>query len=113
MSCLVIGGLARYWRWRGLLIRYAVCEPLTPAEDAPAPLLCVHGFGASADQWDDLMLELRGRGQQVRACARELLGPRNNRLDFRKTHLKFEGEYSTVFVPKRGILHIVRETSVE
>mmetsp|Transcript_26010 Transcript_26010/g.64209 ORF Transcript_26010/g.64209 Transcript_26010/m.64209 type:complete len:754 (-) Transcript_26010:71-2332(-) len=43
----------KYYRWHGYLIRYAEGGK----EDAP-PILFVHGFGASADQWHKCMREL-------------------------------------------------------
>ena len=44
----------RYLRWNGWLVRYALGGSQDPA--APTALL-VHGFGASADQWDRVFEE--------------------------------------------------------
>ncbi len=47
----------RYWYWRGWRIRYQVTPALTPQGDLP-PLLLLHGFGASLEQWRDNVAEL-------------------------------------------------------
>lgn len=42
----------RYWYWRGWKIRYQVLLAAQPQDDQ-APLLLLHGFGASLEQWRD------------------------------------------------------------
>lgn len=62
------GGLpieVRYWRWHGILLRYTVTAPSAGCDADKPPLVCVHGFGASADQWDDLMDDMAARGRRV------------------------------------------------
>ena len=57
----------RYWRWHGILLRYAVTAPSAVTSASAPPLVCVHGFGASADQWDDLTAEMAASGRRVYA----------------------------------------------
>jgi Alpha/beta hydrolase family len=60
---------ARYWRWNGWLCRYAVGGRV---DDASAPaIVLVHGFGASADQWDRCFAEL---GASHRVYAVDMIG---------------------------------------
>jgi alpha/beta hydrolase fold len=59
----------RYWRWNGWLCRYGVGGRIDDA-DAPAIVL-VHGFGASADQWDRCFAEL---GSTHRVYAVDMIG---------------------------------------
>eukprot|EP00953_Heterococcus_sp_UTEX-ZZ885_P037956 19483-Heterococcus_DN1.PRE.2 len=59
----------RYWRWNGWLCRYGVGGRIDDA-DAPAVVL-VHGFGASADQWDRCFAEL---GSTHRVYAVDMIG---------------------------------------
>ena len=59
-----------YWRWHGFLVRYASIDAGASGDEPP--LVCVHGFGASAAQWDDLMEELAERGRN--SFAVDLLG---------------------------------------
>ncbi|PRW20472.1 chloroplastic isoform X1 [Chlorella sorokiniana] len=54
-----------YWRWQGHRIRYQ------RSGDAGPAVLCIHGFGASADHWRKNLGEL---GQSCRAFAIDLLG---------------------------------------
>ncbi len=54
-----------YWQWRGYPIRYQV------AGDAGAPLLLIHGFGASSDHWRK---NLPGLAATNRVYAIDLLG---------------------------------------
>lgn len=76
----------RYLRWHGWLVRYAIGGSQDPS--APAVLL-VHGFGASADQWDRVFEEFApskasskdgasassiGGGKGVRLVALDLVG---------------------------------------
>ena len=42
----------RYWYWRGWRIRYQVIPAAAPQPNQP-PLLLLHGFGASLEQWRD------------------------------------------------------------
>lgn len=66
----------RYWRWKGFLVRYALNAGARSAADTPRPgeqrpaLVLVHGFGASADQWNHLM----GRLPHYDVWAIDLLG---------------------------------------
>ena len=41
----------RYWYWRGWRIRYLVQPAIEPGPNPKAPLLLLHGFGASLNQW--------------------------------------------------------------
>lgn len=74
----------RYLRWHGWLVRYAIGGSQDPS--APAVLL-VHGFGASADQWDRVFEEFAPsstssaegtntieRGKGVKLLALDLVG---------------------------------------
>lgn len=60
----------RYWYWRGWRIRYQVMPAVTPQADLP-PLLLLHGFGASLEQWRDNVAEL---AQRQTVYAIDLLG---------------------------------------
>lgn len=53
------------WSWQGFPIRYQ------QAGEQGAPLLCIHGFGASSDHWRKNLPEL---GQRYRVYAIDLLG---------------------------------------
>ncbi|MGD1905181.1 MAG: alpha/beta fold hydrolase [Leptolyngbyaceae cyanobacterium] len=64
-------GQERYWYWRGWRIRYTVLLPKDPAKRDAAPLLLVHGFGASLNQWRD---NLPGLAQHRPVYALDLLG---------------------------------------
>lgn len=44
-------GHQRIWFWRGWRIRYTFLWPETAEARAATPLVMVHGFGASLDQW--------------------------------------------------------------
>lgn len=61
-----------YWRWHGFLVRYAVATPRDARSSCAPPLVCVHGFGASAQQWDDLMEHMAERGHV--SFAMDMLG---------------------------------------
>lgn len=41
----------RYWYWRGWRIRYAVLPVSQPTSQLAPPLLLLHGFGSSLEQW--------------------------------------------------------------
>lgn len=41
----------RYWYWRGWRIRYQVFGPAQQIPSQTPPLIMLHGFGASLDQW--------------------------------------------------------------
>ena len=63
-----------YWRWKGFLIRYAkttAAPDQAAASNRPAVVL-VHGFGASSEQWDTMMSNLRA--QNLNVWALDLLG---------------------------------------
>lgn len=64
-------GQERYWYWRGWRIRYTVLQPDNPAARQATPLLLVHGFGASLNQWRD---NLPGLAQDRPVYALDLLG---------------------------------------
>ncbi|MEL6384813.1 MAG: alpha/beta fold hydrolase, partial [Cyanobacteria bacterium J06626_18] len=40
-----------YWYWRGWKIRYWMAPAAQPSSPAAPPLLLLHGFGASLEQW--------------------------------------------------------------
>jgi len=48
----------RYWYWRGWRIRYQVMPATSPQAAKLPPLLLLHGFGASLEQWRDNLAEL-------------------------------------------------------
>ncbi|MDB9525064.1 alpha/beta fold hydrolase [Oscillatoria sp. CS-180] len=60
----------RYWYWRGWRIRYQVF-PATAEAATGLPLLLLHGFGASLEQWRDNIAAL---SQQHTVYAVDLLG---------------------------------------
>jgi len=62
---------ARYWYWRGWRIRYQVIRASTPQAEAATPLLLLHGFGASLEQWRDNFAML---AQHRTVYALDLLG---------------------------------------
>ena len=43
----------RYWYWRGWKIRYWVLSAAQPGAASNPPMLLLHGFGASLNQWRD------------------------------------------------------------
>ncbi|KAK3270806.1 hypothetical protein CYMTET_20810 [Cymbomonas tetramitiformis] len=45
----------RYWQWHGHWVRYAVAGDMSQEKN---PLVLVHGFGASSDQWHNQLNEL-------------------------------------------------------
>ncbi|MEO0457174.1 MAG: alpha/beta fold hydrolase [Cyanobacteria bacterium P01_A01_bin.114] len=64
-------GHQRLWIWRGWRIRYTYVMPDSPAAQAATPLLLLHGFGASLEQWRHNLSIL---GQQRPVYALDLLG---------------------------------------
>lgn len=51
-------GHQRIWYWRGWRVRYSFLMPEDPAAQENVPLLLLHGFGASLNQWRDNLVEL-------------------------------------------------------
>jgi pimeloyl-ACP methyl ester carboxylesterase len=43
----------RYWYWRGWRVHYQVMAPTEPRAIAEPPILLLHGFGSSLEQWRD------------------------------------------------------------
>ncbi|MEM9906755.1 MAG: alpha/beta fold hydrolase, partial [Cyanobacteria bacterium P01_D01_bin.44] len=64
-------GHQRLWMWRGWRIRYTYLMPDNPEAQTATPLLLVHGFGASLEQWRH---NLRALSQQRPVYALDLLG---------------------------------------
>ena len=60
----------RYWYWRGWRIHYQVMPAVTPQPHQP-PVLLLHGFGASLEQWRD---NARVLAQSRTVYALDLLG---------------------------------------
>ena len=60
----------RYWYWRGWRIHYQVMPATTPQPHQP-PILLLHGFGASLEQWRD---NARVLAQSRTVYALDLLG---------------------------------------
>ncbi len=56
----------RFWQWRGWRMRYSFCRGA-----GNLPVLCVHGFGASAEHWRDNLPDLASLGT---AYAVDLIG---------------------------------------
>lgn len=50
-------GHQRFWYWRGWRVRYTYLGPAQP-DPAAAPILLIHGFGSSLNQWRDNLLPL-------------------------------------------------------
>lgn len=65
------GTYSRYWYWRGWRIRYAVLSAACPSSPAKPPLLLLHGFGASLEQW---RYNLHPLAQNRTVYALDLLG---------------------------------------
>lgn len=61
----------RYWYWRGWRVRYQVLLSTAPEASDRAPLLLLHGFGASLEQWRDNFAAL---AQHRTVYALDLLG---------------------------------------
>lgn len=64
-------GNQRFWRWRGWQMRYTYILPDDPTARQQTPMLLVHGFGASLEQWRS---NLRTWGQRRPVYAVDLLG---------------------------------------
>jgi pimeloyl-ACP methyl ester carboxylesterase len=64
-------GHQRIWFWRGWRIRYTYLCPEPPAAQQATPLLLLHGFGASLEQWRQ---NLRTLSQERPVYALDLLG---------------------------------------
>ncbi|MEO0541825.1 MAG: alpha/beta fold hydrolase, partial [Cyanobacteria bacterium P01_A01_bin.105] len=64
-------GHQRIWFWRGWRIRYTFLSPTKPAARAATPLVMVHGFGASLEQWRHSLVAL---SQHRPVYALDLLG---------------------------------------
>jgi pimeloyl-ACP methyl ester carboxylesterase len=64
-------GQQRYWYWRGWRIRYSYFMPTLPGAKNETPLLLIHGFGSSLEQWRNNVFDLR-RDRPVYAI--DLLG---------------------------------------
>lgn len=61
----------RYWYWRGWRIRYWVLPAAEPDSPPAPPVLLLHGFGGSLNQWRDNFSEL---AQHRTVYALDLLG---------------------------------------
>lgn len=64
-------GHQRFWYWRGWRMRYTYLNPSDPAAQQRTPMLLIHGFGASLEQWRS---NLSSWGQQRPVYALDLLG---------------------------------------
>ncbi|NEQ50193.1 MAG: alpha/beta fold hydrolase [Leptolyngbya sp. SIO3F4] len=64
-------GYQRFWYWRGWRIRYTYIRPDDPVAQQRTPMLLIHGFGASLEQWRS---NLRTWGQQRPVYAIDMLG---------------------------------------
>ena len=64
-------GHQRFWSWRGWRIRYTYLRPDDPVAQQRPPMLLIHGFGASLEQWRS---NLTTWGQQRPVYALDLLG---------------------------------------
>lgn len=64
-------GHQRTWMWRGWQIRYTYLRPATAAAAQNPPVLLIHGFAASLQQWRDNLMTL---SQQHPVYAIDLLG---------------------------------------
>ena len=64
-------GHQRFWYWRGLRVRYTYFRPDDPVAQQRTPMVLVHGFGASLEQWRS---NLQIWGQQRPIYALDLLG---------------------------------------
>ncbi|MEM6252345.1 MAG: alpha/beta fold hydrolase [Cyanobacteria bacterium P01_D01_bin.156] len=64
-------GHQRLWYWRGWRVRYTYWMPDDPAAQQNPPMLLIHGFGASLEQWRS---NLGTWGQKRPVYALDLLG---------------------------------------
>lgn len=64
-------GHQRLWYWRGWRVRYTYVRPQDPVAQQRTPMLLIHGFGASLEQWRS---NLEDWGQQRPVYALDLLG---------------------------------------
>lgn len=64
-------GHQRFWYWRGWRVRYTYVKPQDPIAQQRTPMLLIHGFGASLEQWRS---NLTTWGQQRPVYALDLLG---------------------------------------
>ncbi|MEO0350132.1 MAG: alpha/beta fold hydrolase [Cyanobacteria bacterium P01_A01_bin.15] len=64
-------GQQRFWYWRGWRVRYTYLRPGDPVAQQRTPILLIHGFGASLEQWRS---NLRDWGQCRPVYALDLLG---------------------------------------
>ncbi len=64
-------GHQRFWCWRGWRVRYTYIRPDDWVAQQRQPMLLIHGFGASLEQWRS---NLKGWGQQRPVYALDLLG---------------------------------------
>ncbi|MEM7793066.1 MAG: alpha/beta fold hydrolase [Cyanobacteria bacterium P01_C01_bin.118] len=64
-------GFQRFWYWRGWRVRYTYIKPHDPIAQQRTPMLLIHGFGASLEQWRS---NLTTWGQQRPVYALDLLG---------------------------------------
>ena len=44
-------GHQRFWYWRGWRVRYTYVRPDSLEAQRQPPMLLIHGFGASLEQW--------------------------------------------------------------
>ncbi|MGD1857571.1 MAG: alpha/beta fold hydrolase [Leptolyngbyaceae cyanobacterium] len=64
-------GSQRFWYWRGWRVRYTYIKPDSLQAQQRMPMLLIHGFGASLEQWRS---NLENWGQQRPVYALDLLG---------------------------------------
>ncbi|MBT9316999.1 alpha/beta fold hydrolase [Leptothoe spongobia] len=64
-------GNQRFWYWRGWRVRYTYVMPEEPMAQQRTPMLLIHGFGASLEQWRS---NLGYWGQQRPVYALDMLG---------------------------------------
>ena len=64
-------GRQRLWYWRGWAIRYSYAQPADMAARQRPPLVLIHGFGASLEQWRS---NLSAWANQQPVYALDLLG---------------------------------------